>query len=64
MRVSLQVSRVGAEPPMLGVAVERESLASNLHMRMCACNVHVHSCMHVHMYMGIMVTAMFAICFT
>jgi len=26
----LQVSKEGAEPPMLGVAVERESLASNL----------------------------------
>ena len=47
MRVSLQVSRVGAEPPMLGVAVERESLASNLHT-----------------YMGMMITAVFAICFT
>ena len=30
MRVSLQVSRVGADPPMLGVAVERDSLVSNL----------------------------------
>ena len=36
MRVSLQVSRVGAEPPMLGVAVERESLASNLYVSVCA----------------------------
>ena len=42
-RVSLQVSRVGAEPPMLGVAVERESLASNLYVSVCTCSVHVHT---------------------
>ena len=37
MRVSLQVSKEGAEPPMLGVAVERESLASNLYSGVCVC---------------------------
>ena len=52
MRVSLQVSREGAEPPMLGVAVERESLASNLYVCVCMQCTRTVMYAHVHMYMN------------